>query len=348
MPGLSSNEEIVWEYIDQHESEFLYHEIFINQAYLVHGITLEENNLVIDAGANIGLFSLYCLSLQKNLRIGAFEPIKPIYEVLERNLSTYFYSETKSNLKLFNVALGSRNESNQLFYYFPSAPGESTRHLKERNYQKYRIEQLIRNSPDPLVQEIFPQSSSTLNNSQNNKRKVCEMEPPISGSRAYGAETCSCDVITLPTVMREAYGDDWIIDLLKIDVEGDEWNILLGLGSDEMQGKADEEELAEEQEPEKADEKQIPLHRIRQIVLEVHDQPLDTCSILTNKSGRLDHIVEFLQYHGFTVSVEQQISKVTSLSSLLFFAQLYLSLSLSHSLFRCAKGRIIICTSPRS
>jgi hypothetical protein len=92
-----------------------------------------------------------------------------------------------------------------------------------------------------------------------------------------------------------------------------------------MQGKADEEELAEEQEPEKADEKQIPLHRIRQIVLEVHDQPLDTCSILTNKSGRLDHIVEFLQYHGFTVSVEQQISKVTSLISSFFRSTLSLS-----------------------
>jgi FkbM family methyltransferase len=335
-PGLSSNEEIVWEYIDQHESEFLYHEIFINHAYFHDYITLHEGDLIIDAGANIGLFSLYCLTLQTNLRIGAIEPIQPIYDVLKRNLTTYFLNERKSNLKLFNLALGSRNESQQPFYYFPSAPGESTRHLQERNHQKYRIQQLIRTSPDPFVQEIFPQQSSPPPSSEiTNKRKICEMEPPMSGTRAYGAETCFCDVVTLPNVMREAYGEDWVIDLLKIDVEGDEWNILLGLGSsssssfscsasatssissdEEEEGKdrerkEDEVEVEEEKKKEKDERRQIiPLHRIRQIVLEVHDQPLDTQSILTKKSGRLDHIVEFLQHHGFTVVVEQQTSKV--------------------------------------
>lgn len=301
--GLCSDEEIVWEYIDQQESEFLYHEIFVNKAYF-NGITLNEGNIIVDAGANIGLFSLYCLSRVKNLKVCAFEPIKPIFDVLQRNLSSYFKNERKGDLKLFNAALGARNEGNQMFYYFPSAPGESTRHIIERNHQKYKIEQLIRISPDPIVHELFPQSA------QKHKRKLSDMQPPEVGSRMFGdAETCYSDIITLPTAMRQAFGDDWAIDLLKIDVEGDEWNILLGLLSNEDEVSLPSSLLQGSSSP------NMPyICRVRQIVLEVHDQCLETRSILSHRCGRLDHIVEFLQYYGFTVSVEQQLSRVSIIS----------------------------------
>jgi FkbM family methyltransferase len=319
MPGgLSSDNKIVWEYIDQHESEFLYHEIFVNESYF-HGlgITLKEGDVVVDAGANIGLFSLFCLSLNPKIKICAFEPILPIFQVLQRNLSSYFHSSSirqhsrqqqnpqnrqdEDNLILFNAALGSSNEPQQLFYYFPSAPGESTRHIQERNQQKIRIQQLIRSCPDPLLHDILPTEREL-------KRKISAMEPPdITRSRGYlDSQTCYADVVTLPTAMKEAFGENWTIDLLKIDVEGDEWNILLGLLIDDNQ-----KVTPGTQSP------PTPLiHRIRQIVLEVHDQPLETQSMITHRRGRLDHIVEFLRFYGFTVSVEQQLSKVTDPLSL--------------------------------
>jgi hypothetical protein len=324
MPGgLSSDNNIVWEYIDQHESEFIYHEIFVNESYF-HGlgITLNEGDVVVDAGANIGLFSLFCLSLNPKIKICAFEPIMPIFQVLQRNLSSYFHSSNvhqhsrhhhqtqlfdpqrrlaEDNLILFNAALGSRNEPQQLFYYFPSAPGESTRHIHERTQQKIQIQQLIRTKPDPLLQEIFPTETELR------KRKMCVMEPPdITRSTGYiDSQTCYADVVTLPTAMREAFGENWTIDLLKIDVEGDEWNILVGLLTD------DNEKAAFGTQSQRT----APLiHRIRQIVLEVHDQLLETESMITHRHGRLDHIVDFLQYYGFTVSVEQQLSKVSHLT----------------------------------
>ena len=62
MPGLSTNNEIIWEYINQNESEFLYYEIFINKSYF-NGINLSNGSIVIDAGGNIGLFSIYSSSM---------------------------------------------------------------------------------------------------------------------------------------------------------------------------------------------------------------------------------------------------------------------------------------------
>lgn len=218
MPGLSSNNEITWEYIDQNESEFLYYEIFINKSYF-YGLTLSEGDLIIDAGANIGLFSLYCLSKLKNLKICAFEPIQPIYDVLKRNLNGYFQNNNQNDLKLFNFALGSKNEMNQLFYYFPSAPGESTRNIQERNLQKYRIEQSLKNNPNPLAQEIGilqQQQQQQTETISNHKRKISDVHINQDLNNYDGAELHTVNIVTLPTIMKQIYGDNWYVDLLKV------------------------------------------------------------------------------------------------------------------------------------
>ena len=92
MPGLTSNNQIIWEYIDQNESEFLYYEIFINKSYFSY-ITIKEGDLIIDAGANIGLFTIYCLEYFKNIKVYSIEPLLPIFNVLQRNLNHYIKIE---------------------------------------------------------------------------------------------------------------------------------------------------------------------------------------------------------------------------------------------------------------
>jgi FkbM family methyltransferase len=214
MPGLSSNNEIIWEYLDQNESEFLYHEIFVNQAYF-NGISISSGDLVVDAGANIGLFSLYCLSKFKDIRLCAFEPITPVYEVLRRNLAVYRQKDPTHgpNMTLFNSALGAKNEKQQKFYYFPSSPGESTRHIKERSLQKSRIQQLIRNSSDRIFQDMF----SSQSNFDSNKRKMADPSAEsVDPNLQDDVELYYADVFTLPTIMSKTYGDKWMIDLLKV------------------------------------------------------------------------------------------------------------------------------------
>lgn len=39
--------------------DFLYREIFEQEIYTQHGISIAEGSIVVDCGANIGLFSIY-------------------------------------------------------------------------------------------------------------------------------------------------------------------------------------------------------------------------------------------------------------------------------------------------
>lgn len=45
-------------------------EVFVRRSYLQHGLVAKEGAVVIDAGANIGLFSLQCLREAKGVQVG--------------------------------------------------------------------------------------------------------------------------------------------------------------------------------------------------------------------------------------------------------------------------------------
>ena len=63
----------------------IYNEIFNLEEYKYENIVVEKGDVVIDLGANIGVFSLYALS--KNAKIiYAFEPIKEYAELYKKNL----------------------------------------------------------------------------------------------------------------------------------------------------------------------------------------------------------------------------------------------------------------------
>ncbi|MEL6929967.1 MAG: methyltransferase, partial [Cyanobacteria bacterium J06600_6] len=64
-------------YLNIEEVEYLYAQM---PNYLKHGITLEQEDVVFDVGANIGMFSLMCSHLCNNkLDIYAFEPVPQIF-----------------------------------------------------------------------------------------------------------------------------------------------------------------------------------------------------------------------------------------------------------------------------
>lgn len=63
----------------------IYNEIFIEEEYKYKNIDVEKDDIVMDLGANIGIFSLYALSKKAKL-IYAFEPIKEYVELYKKNL----------------------------------------------------------------------------------------------------------------------------------------------------------------------------------------------------------------------------------------------------------------------
>ncbi len=69
---------------------------------------IQENDTVIDAGANMGLFSVFAAHEHPNATILAFEPTPETFGFLRENAKFY------PNIKVFNFALGDKEEKSSL------------------------------------------------------------------------------------------------------------------------------------------------------------------------------------------------------------------------------------------
>ncbi|MBT2562809.1 FkbM family methyltransferase [Pedobacter sp. ISL-68] len=66
----------------------VFQEIFIDQNYQAL-LALKDHNIVVDAGANIGLFALYILKEHPNAQLFCIEPEDSNYEMLKKNTAGY-------------------------------------------------------------------------------------------------------------------------------------------------------------------------------------------------------------------------------------------------------------------
>ena len=103
----------------KYEAGFIYKEIFEDHCY--DGPTLPEAPFIVDAGANIGLFSLYMKQKYPQSKILAFEPAPETFDILCRNLTLHNISDVET----FPFGLASKASTEKLTY-FPKLPGNST------------------------------------------------------------------------------------------------------------------------------------------------------------------------------------------------------------------------------
>jgi FkbM family methyltransferase len=85
------------------------------ESFLVQNI-LEKNDIVVDAGANIGFYSLLMSDICKNGKIYSFEPVPKNFEFLKKNVSLNFKNEL-----IETVPVGLWNESKVLEFSLDSS-----------------------------------------------------------------------------------------------------------------------------------------------------------------------------------------------------------------------------------
>lgn len=190
-------------HLNKNETEYIYNEIFVLQAYLRHGITVQDGDCIVDAGANIGLFTVFVSRLARNLRVVSFEPNPAAFACLKANAEAW-----GTAVKCLPLGLSREDKSAELTVF----EGLS---LLSGFYADVATEREV------VKTYVFNQQSQSLNDEQ--------WATEIGGliDDRLHAKTESAQLRTLSSVIAEEGIDR--IDLLKINVEKSELDVLLGL-----------------------------------------------------------------------------------------------------------------------
>ncbi|WP_420127104.1 non-ribosomal peptide synthase/polyketide synthase [Longimicrobium sp.] len=226
------------------ETRFLYREIFEERSYLRHGVALGDGACVFDVGANIGLFTLFAGTLRPDVTVYAFEPIPPVFQALETNARIHGV-----DARLFNCGVGS-TAGTETFTYYPHASVLSGRQV-DADEARSVVRSYVLNEQDPGAGDAAGMDGAML-------EEMLEAR--------LDTEQVTAEIRTLSQVIREQGVQR--IDLLKVDVEGGEYDVLAGIEAEHWD-------------------------RISQVVAEAHDQDLE-------------RVTELLARHGFAVAVEQE------------------------------------------
>ena len=194
-------------HLNRYETDYIYNEIFVLQAYLRHGITIHDGDCIVDAGANIGLFTIFASRLARKLRILSLEPNPDAFACLKTNAEAW-----SAAAKCLPFGLSRENTSADLAVF----EGMS---LLSGFYADVAVER--------SVVERYALNQQLL--VEDDQQSVAQLGQLID--RRLQAKTIPVRVRTLSSVIAEERLDR--IDLLKLNVEKSELDILLGLEADD-------------------------------------------------------------------------------------------------------------------
>jgi len=254
------------DYVSELDVKFLFDEISTDDLYLIEPLLLgeggakeDETTVIVDVGANIGLFSLEALKKcteggekrdKKKYELYAFEPSPKTYEALRSNLERKFKDDARVSLRLANEAVGDGKEDTISFTSFPNAAGWSTAIEDEgetlTNVVEYATALIIKHAPKFLMlralarfvleKNLFFVKSAVI-------KSICFFVVKWL-SRGKKVETVPC--VTLSDAIFNDKGEEEDetrngtnsikkkINLLKIDVERYELAVLAGIRDEDF------------------------------------------------------------------------------------------------------------------
>jgi len=74
--------------------------ILTTHGHLIRSLEVQNVNLIVDVGANVGYFSLMCRKMFPSCSVLAFEPVPEVFNLLSNNLGGF------GSTQLFQIALG--------------------------------------------------------------------------------------------------------------------------------------------------------------------------------------------------------------------------------------------------
>jgi FkbM family methyltransferase len=203
----------------------LYREIFEDAIYFKHQISVPENAMVFDVGANIGGFSIDVSQRHPGATIIAFEPVPQIFSALRKN-----YEHRQIKGRILNYGVSNKKET-ATFHYYPDMSGMSGRFTEKETiisavgkYVEYEKAAMANDAKyetgeDEKVIKSFYETLDGKNDVSNEFRNYL--------TSLYSSIEVECELTTISDVIEELKIDS--IDLLKIDAEKSECLVLEGI-----------------------------------------------------------------------------------------------------------------------
>ncbi|MCP3757019.1 FkbM family methyltransferase [Streptomyces sp. TBY4] len=196
--------------LNRGETDFLYREIFVEGAYFRHGITLPPRPVVLDVGANIGMFSLRVGLAAPGARVIAVEPVAELAAAVRLNAELHGLDVT-----VLPTALG-RSRGETPFTFYPNNSVMSGRYADVAQDAEVLRGYLL--TGDDAGPGSGDEGSGGDSRSRSLNRLVTDR---------LAAHPRRVPVATLGDVIRDH--NLTRVDLLKIDVEKAEAEVLAGL-----------------------------------------------------------------------------------------------------------------------
>ncbi len=197
--------------IDKLTARYVYDEIFVDGVYTRQGgVEIRKGGVVLDVGANIGVFTLFAAAQAPDVEIHAFEPVPQIFEALKANTA-----HLGPRVHLYNVGLGDAPRDVE-FLFYPRVCADSSAtpfdfDAKVARYVETYDQSIAKGMP---VARIVPKA----------------WRPRVVRSflkRAYTGQKVTCSVRPLSDVIAEQHLT--CIDLLKVDAENAERQVVAGI-----------------------------------------------------------------------------------------------------------------------
>ena len=193
--------------INSQEAQILHKHI---TGYFDEFINFNDNDTIVDIGANIGIFGLELSDRYKNINIFCFEPIPNTFKVLNKNA----INSENINFRTYNYGISNKSESIE-FTYFPNATA-----LSSSNGE-------IWSSEDELLEAFI----GNLKNAPKNwwwKKFIPSFTYPYFVKQLIKKrEQVICNLKPLKKVINLLSIKN--IDILKIDCEGNEHKVIDGI-----------------------------------------------------------------------------------------------------------------------
>jgi FkbM family methyltransferase len=182
---------------NRREADFIFREVFRDNEYLRHGVTLPDRPTVVDVGANVGGASVLFGRARPGARIFAIEPVPHLCRAIELN----------ARLHDIDVVV------------IPCAVGDARRQAVVTYYPKNTaMSGLLAGQADQEVLKAYLAGHEGTASEAGLDAMVAEL---------LVGESIECSLKTLGQALDgHPVGR---IDLLKIDVEKAEWQVLLGI-----------------------------------------------------------------------------------------------------------------------